>query len=732
MKHFSIIIAAFAAIAGLFPAQRAFAQRQKVPNYEKVYTIRLDYRVYGDSVVLRWMPDDPAVWMLANYDGWRITRTGGKSSDRSANFSYTVKPWDVARMESAFGHSDMQAGALAQAIHGESRVSRSLSTNAATMVEYVCRLRSEQQSRQAVVSLLASRSPRYADAAGLRFVDRNVDAAATYEYTVSFAGTSDIFSCEEASCIVKPSAKKHKPTPIAEVKARQVDAARVAVSWSPSDYCGFYVERSLNKAADSEKSAKWQSLNSVPVINAGSHATTDYPGVPVSRDEVLFIDTLETGQSATYRVRGYDLFGDLSEWQTSPSVTMSEQRPLAAPELLQVVPNDSNTCTIEWRLPSNNIYSGFAVAFAKSADNAWTKVSGKIDASVSYFADSNAASRGTGYYRLYAYDSLGRLACSNIMPNPSSSKSSIAAPQVPRGKSSLAKTQAVTNADVQRRAVVNLVWNEPKKKPDNLLGFRVFFSHEKDGSFTEASSRIVTGYSFNDTLNIDGSSPDAYYYVMAVDNRYNESPSSDTVHVALPDVLAPDPCEWKSTTPGETKTAIKWHRSKSTDVVRYNIYSQTAGSANWQWVKSLDSSDYGVSPFVTYNVPSDAQVFPVQYCIEAVDASGNSSSRSGIVSLPANAKADAGITLKAKYNRKAASVSLNWQYAAKPDAKFVGIIYRTVEGEAPVAVGAFNPSQTDFTDSRLPNAKNVSYHIVLKSSQSSASRPSAPVKVTIK
>lgn len=723
---------------------------------ENGYTITLESRPCGDSVVLRWMVGDPVVWMLANRDGWHITRTGGKN--RTSKVEYLVKPWEISRISSVFGFSDMQAGALAQAIYGESRIPQSMAENPSAMVEYVCRLREEQLSRQTIVSMLACRSARYADAAGLRFVDHNVEDGATYEYIISFAGKNDIFTCSEASEIVKNSKSACKTAQaVKEVSVKQIDGSRIVVYWPTSNLKGYYLERALvsnvgklsadkqtqTKKSHSKSSAKsapvgdtpknhmqFVPLNTVPIMKTDKVSTSDYPVVQLARDNVLFIDSLPPSQVAVYRVRGYDLFGDLSEWRHGDAFTMLEQHPLVPPQLVKVSPFDTGGCSLEWRAPSNVTYAAFVVAFATRTDGEWTNVSGKIDAGSSSFADSSAAKRGVGYYRLYAYDSLGRLAYSNILPSLMADTVALVAPQVLRGNAELVRNDGYP--DSKTSAVVSLKWNEPKKRPDDLLGFRVFFSDRADRTFVEVSPSVIPNYAFSDTINVSGITAEAYYYVVAVDSRYNQSKPSDTVHVALPDVVSPEPCEWKSTKPGEAKTVIYWYRSKSDDVVKYNIYCQNNGSANWQWVSSIDSSTIGKMPYVIYSVPTSAQVFPVQYCIEAVDASGNSSARSGMVSLPANAKAVADITLKAKYNRKAASVTLDWQYAAKSDAKFVGVIYRSDDGAAPVAVGAFKPAQTSFTDSRLPKAKTVSYYIVLKSSQSAATKPSTPVQVSLK
>ena len=709
----------------------ANAQSSKQPSAvrENTYSVELDTRSYGDSIVLRWTPDDAALWSLGNAYGWKVTRTGGKKN--TAKVVKVVMPWDLAKIRSSFSASNaVDAGLIAQSIYAPSSVPRSLADNPVTLIEYVCRVRNEQAARQTVVAMLAERNVRYADAAGLRYVDRDVEEGASYEYTISFAGETDIFECREVSQIVRN--KKFRPDRMAVVpqpSVKQIGTSRVAVYWPETDYCGYYVERSLRGTGDTA----WQALNKVPVVKLDKSEVSEYPFIQITRENVVFIDSLVPGQTALYRIRAYDQFSALSEWNTSEPFTMPESRPLIPPEFIQTVPADSNSLTIQWRVPEGVTYAGFVVAFSKSFEDTWSKVSDKLKPTETTFTDTLAGGRGIGYYRVFAFDSLGRLASSNMMPNQVVDKSAPASPQALRANASLVKSDVAGLRVNNGMAAVTLSWNAAgKNAPNDLIGYLVFSSDRREGPYGQVSSTVVTGNTTTDTVSVKGISSSAYYYAVAVDSRFNYSVPSDTISVLLPDIVNPEPCVWKSTTPAAGKTAIKWYRSPSTDVVKYNIYTQPAGTSNWQWLATVDTTEIGASPYVTYNVPNEGLVFALQYAVEAIDHSGNSSGRSGIVSLAPDASAQAGVKLKAKYNRKSSSVALTWQYAAKPQANFFGIIYRTVDGEAPVAVGSFKPSQTSFTDSRLPKAKSVAYHVVLKSSRSAVSNPSSPVKVALR
>ena len=706
------------------------AQAQKSSIFEKQQTVKMEARSFGDSVVLRWNVDDAAVWMIGNVDGWRITRTGGKKNQTKV--VKVVKPWDVTAIKSAFGVSDIEAGALAQSLYAPSKVPQTLSNDASTMIEYVCRLRDEQAGRKNIVEMIADRRSGYADAAGLRYVDRDVEEGVTYEYTISYAGKCDVFDCREVSQIVKNNPfKRDRLEKMSQVSVKQIGVSNVVVYWAETNHSGYYLERSLRGAGVTDTS--WHALNLAPIVKIDKSETAEYPYLQVTRENVVYIDSLLPGQQALYRVRGYDWFAMLSEWSVSEPFTMLESRPLDAIEMTQLLGKDSNTVELSWCPVENVAYSGFVVAFSRSYDGMWLKVSDKLKPTETSFLDTIAAKRGIGYYRIYAFDTLGRLSCSNIMPNLVADLLAQTAPQGLRANASLVRRNIDGLRVNSGHATVSISWNAfDKEKSRDMIGCLVYASDKKEGPYSQVSPSLVKGNTFTDTVSVEGVSAMAYYYVVSVDNRFNTSSPSDTVSVQLPDIVPPEPCALKSSAPSDTKTVIKWHRSTSSDVVKYNVYSQAAGTSNWQWVATIDTSELGVAPYVTYNVPNESLIFPLQYAVEAIDHSGNSSGRGGEVSVASSPTARAGVKLKAKYNKKSSSVALSWQYAAKPQANFFGIIYRAVDGGTPVAVGSFKPTQTAFTDSRLPQGKNVSYHVVLKSSRTAVSQPSMPVRVALR
>ena len=708
---------------------------------EKTYTVTLTARAYGDSIVLRWAPEDAGVWGLANKYGWYLTRTGGNTSGQVLlNSAKPIKPWDESMLRSTFGGSDNNAGLLAQLLYSQSAVSRTLADNPSTLYEYIYRQHGEQSRRQMLVYMLADQNLCYAKAAGLCYVDKDVERGVSYEYTLVIAddmeadgnhgadGLKGFISIPQASIIVNNKTFKKSDMPeVPQASITRIDDYRVAINWPASTYAGYYVER------QNQSDSTWQQVNHAPIMKLQSNQLHSTKGGELDSlviNNVVCVDSIKPGETATYRMRAFDVFGDYTDWVVLPAYKMPQIQHLERPVLYNIVA-DSNSTHIEWLVNKDASYKGFVVAFASSLSDKWTKVSDKLGDSIHVFNDTLANTRGVGYYRVYAYDSIGNVSCSNILPNAVQDTQSVTSPQMLRGRASMIKTESNGSMANTSLANIALKWNEVKAK--DVIGYRIYASADRNKPFYEAAPAMVSQSIYNDTVTIQ--SDTLYYYIVAVDGRHNYSVPSDTIAVDMPDVVSPEPCSLISAVELNDRTVVRWAKSTSADVVKYHIYSQCIGTSNWQWIATIKAEDIDTVEFVQYSVQHSSVAFPTQYVIEAVDHSGNVSPRGGIVEVkPTNGQPVEFVTaLTASRNKKRASVKLDWKYAAPVQPGFYGVIYRSVDGSKPVAVGMAQPTQTSFTDAKLPQeGRMATYYIVVKSSNGVSTSPSQSVNVSLR
>ena len=57
---------------------------------ETIFYVRSTARSYGDSIVLRWAPENAGVWISANYYGWNIIRDKDEDDIKETDTIYWV------------------------------------------------------------------------------------------------------------------------------------------------------------------------------------------------------------------------------------------------------------------------------------------------------------------------------------------------------------------------------------------------------------------------------------------------------------------------------------------------------------------------------------------------------------------------------------------------------------------------------------------------------------------
>lgn len=120
---------------------------------------------------------------------------------------------------------------------------------------------------------------------------------------------------------------------------------------------------------------------------------------------------------------------------------------------------------------------------------------------------------------------------------------------------------------------VTLSWVKPKD--NDLLGYRVYRANLKSEEFVEKTKSLKMETTFLDTLNLNTLSNDIYYFVVAVDQNYNNGPNSDTVLVVKPDTIPPSQPFIISIRKSGMNIDMEWQNSTSKDVERSYLLRQT-------------------------------------------------------------------------------------------------------------------------------------------------------------
>lgn len=685
------------------------------------------YRCYGDSIVFRWAPEDPGLWMLTNTRGWYLERSltdkeikeSGDSTriDTILNNGQLIRPLTLEQFQQRFDSTDMNAGAAAQALYGQG-VFVGDPNSKEGFVDFVFRKDQEQHQRHFMALMAAEGRPDIMSALGLRYVDRSVKKGEWYDYTLRTPVPKHLYDVAARSVIVQnvPYVRQEDEM-MPDIQIEQIDAYRAIVYWKKNKLSGYFIERK------SSKDRKWEPLNTVPLYGYNpDEETYKVFGEDIARlmeGNVTFIDSLDLKTQYQYRVRAFDAFGDKVPFKESEHFEMMDLIPPTQPIITGCVPKDNTTCTVYWeKNVIEDDFEGYVLTFSDSPDGPWSNVSDVLGPKTKQYLDEYAGARGRGYYKLIAFDKYKNVCFSSTAMN---NIEDVVPPVAPTGFKALVDTAGLAH----------FTWNKNPEK--DVLGYRIFFANQMDHEFVECSHGLVHTNAFIDTLDWHTITKYAYYYITAEDNSHNVSDHSDTIAVPVPDKIPPTPCILDDITVTDNTVVVRWTKSASTDVMYYFIYRKFKKQKQWELQQAVQpwqivEADYIV--FIDHPAPS-ADMY--QYCIEAVDDFHNTSGRSGYANaFVREARVlDIPIQLTASADKKNNAVTLNWAYDYMGRHPHYGLIYRSVNGGEYKAYQRFEKGTKTFVDRDLKDGDKVSYYIVLYLGKGQRSLPSQEAKANL-
>jgi gliding motility-associated-like protein len=192
-----------------------------------------------------------------------------------------------------------------------------------------------------------------------------------------------------------------------------------------------------------------------------------------------------------------------------------------------------------------------------------------------------------------------------------------------------------------------------------------------------------------------------YYRIRVVPVSGSESPVSDSVMVHPFDTIKPAaPVIQYATVTGFKSILIKWTKSASNDVRRYDVYRQKSGTASLSYIKTLGDVDN-----YTDSVKTDSGV-SYCYAVKAVDSCANNNSVFSATHCVVNLKADSSTCIQ--------KIFVSWTaYSGWSGGVNKYLLYRKVESTGADTLIATLPATTfSYVDSAMRNTRSYCYKIV--------------------
>lgn len=318
-------------------------------------------------------------------------------------------------------------------------------------------------------------------------------------------------------------------------------------------------------------------------------------------------DTLEENHILyEYRMVGMDYFGSYGEpGKSNECLGWEPLKSDASPYLYRMI-NDS-TANLEWRIQDSILSQVKSIDLLMSLESEEGKFSPyilSIDVSKREF--QAAIPEPAGYFKYRTIPHYGDTVYS--VPFVIQRWDNIA-PVQPKG----------LQGKIDTNGTVKLKWVLNKEK--DFWGYRIFFANNKTDEFSLLTSKIISGNSWNDTINLNNLTPEIYYKIVCLDWRGNISEFSDILTIKKPDKLPPSPAFIKKikqykNSPGVMLLAIG---GGSADLAYHLLMKKELKEKTF---KTIDTLGIMKSDTVLYDPNTDFEKV-YEYFILAVDKSGN-------------------------------------------------------------------------------------------------------------
>lgn len=618
------------------------------------HELKMLARAKGDSVLLRWAPDDYVSWrMLCSY-GFDLVRFeyDGQGDFQLDTLFSAKRPLSSELMQQHFSPNDMMAGAVNTLLHSDG--SPNIGTDSDSPLSGVIQAYEEQQSRFSLTMLVAELRFDLAEAMALGFTDKNVQPGRHYEYIIHAAVPDSILPIRSYAVELV-----NTPEPLLQYETQVTDSIigphSISLHWPYDTYTAYDIEQRL-------PGGEWHTVNAEPYMMLTHYADEG------QENNSYDVDGLEPG-TYEFRLSAYDSFGERLPASQSISVELPDQEAPSAPLLLRFNIDRSNKehvfADIFWQKDVfEPDFAGYNIFYYhETLGNEWRRLNPELIAPVDTTYRCEVTGLASGFVLIQAVDTLG-----NYSPSTPYELhiSDLEPPSAPTG------LKHTLSAD----GVVTLSWTP---NPENdVRGYVVYVANDTTHHFVPLPGPLITTNSVTDTISVSGVNQRFRYYTLrAFDYSGNRSELSSIHQVERINYTAPDVCRFDSVWQHEQHIYLRWHIPLNDDISHYRLYRRPDHVKHWTLVNTIpaDSVDHKTYLLTTHDEPDYMLDHQYVYAIEAVNYTGISSG----LSLPFSINhwgpsvRDVSVELKGRYNTMKKVVELTWTVpdTCPPDYYFV-------------------------------------------------------------
>lgn len=659
MRTFKINIIILFIVLVLFP-KLSFGQLKNIPKQQyyanKVGKAEIDSLIHikaigkfaDNKVKIRWAPTTEEYWKTYNKKGYIIQSfwydtLGNRGKDFIQLSNDTIRPWSIKKFETYLrdNKNEEYVGVVLQCIYGVTPKEAYKE-----MADYPADL----QNRYAFTLLAAEYSPAAAEAAGLSWTDSTVKKDRFYHYRI--IGFSDLPShLDTADVYINTFESQEMIIPV--ISESFEGDKLVGFSWDrffhSQWYSGYYIEKS-------EDGKKYTTINKTPYV----HAISD--NLPQNSSEIKWSEILtENYKPFFYRIKGITAYGEISGPSLPILLRGIDKTPPKEPSNIKAEYLGDKKVKISWEHQGDESdLAGFMIGRSRKANQGFENISGEfpIDKSKRFFIDTSCIETSTNFYLVAAVDTSKNAAASLV---------SYAAildtfpPSKPKG----------LQGSIDTNGVITLHW--PLGSEPDIKGYFVWSTNGADHVMINVTPDPIQDTIWRDTIPLKTLTKEIYFVIQAVDRMSNSSAYSDTLRLLKPDIVppvAPILTDYKNEV---GKITLSWQTSTSPDVAYHQVLRKTLSENEWKAVTKKYLKDLPIWTDVNINGKEN-----LQYCVVAVDSTGNISNKSTPINLkPIRDLSNPIQDFKVQIDTIQKIATLEWTDIPNEDYKEI-IIYRAI------------------------------------------------------
>lgn len=682
------------------------------------YSIGALSRAYDDRVAFRWAPNEYVPWHVLNSAGYLVLRMGYAQDQVTDDTLAVVKPWPLEKFKQHFAPEDSLAGIAVQLIYGgaETRLGQS---DAPMDANAIMEVYDEQQSVVGMAVMVSELRPDLAEAMGLMYVDRTARKDMSYMYVIK-ANLPDSVMPISGAAIVGVQLGQWKPEPLeVTVIDSLMPPASALIYWSKGPYSAYDIERQ-----DSEGGA-WKKLNDNPYVMMEAVGSNQ----PETNGMNMFQDAHLKPGTYSYRITGYDSFGDKTLPSEPYQLTMIDMIPPQVPSLKNIVvdhPDERHAyATIYFHVDTVEAdLKGYLPLYRheRVKDGEWYPLTTEFTAPGDSVIRVDVSGLPTGQLSIAAYDVAGNQGAS--------------VPQMILLEDYLPPSPPTNvRANVFPDGYLELRWT-PSPEPD-VAFYEVFSANDSTHVFMNLTDDQQTDTLFVDSLALGLNQAFIYYKVRAVDFAGNSSADSEMLRVSRPNFIPPSVCRADSVWMTDEEVGIWWVQSNEIDLDYHRLFRKQENEELWtlMGVYKADSlrQTRNIIRFTDHPKPDMKERYI--YAMETYNLTGVTSGLSQLQTFLFRGPRIISIPLKlmATYDSEKKETKLAWETGKVPDygCDWYYCVFRkgSDDTDFKFILSAKNDEPT-YNDFLMRNDKKAEYYVTVQYEDGRRSRPSNVVTVT--